>query len=98
MKTFPAGCNLFFGIFHEGIAGCLGVAVFGKSSSTDSKLKLFPVGMKPANIIEMQRLWISDAMGKNEESKTLSLIIEKIKVHAPEIKVLWSFKTACTDS
>lgn len=95
MKTFPAGAFLYFGIFHEGYKNCMGVAVFGKSTSTDSKAGLFPSTVKPENILEMQRLWISDIMGHNAESKSLSLIIDKIKMHAKHIKVVWTYAGGC---
>lgn len=95
MKTFPAGANLFFGIKHEGISALLGVAVFGKSSTTDKKLNLFPGNLKSENIIEMQRLWLSDLLGKNAESKTLSLIISKIKINYHQIKILWTYAGGC---
>lgn len=95
MKTFPAGAFLYFGIFHEGIKQCMGVAVFGKSTSTDAKAKLFPAFIHSENIIEMQRLWISDMMGKNAESKTLSLLVASIKKNAPDIKVVWTYAGGC---
>lgn len=95
MKTFPAGAFLYFGIFHKGIKNIQGVAVFGKSTSTDSKAKLFPETVKPENILEMQRLWISDLMGKNAESKSLSLIVEAIKKNAKHIKVVWTYAGGC---
>lgn len=95
MKTFPAGALIYFGIKHEGMDGLLGVAVFGRSTSTDSKSKLFPDYVKPENIIEMQRLWISDNLGANAESKTLSLIIKKFKEHAPQFKIVWTYAGGC---
>lgn len=96
MKTFPAGSFLYFGIKHEGMNGLVGVAVFGKSSGTDAKTKLFD-DVESNNIIEMQRLWISDALGANAESKTLSLIIDKIKKNYPNIKILWTYAGGCKD-
>lgn len=96
MKTFPAGSCLYFGIKHEGMAGLMGVAVFGKSSGTDAKTKIFP-DVNPENIIEMQRLWISDALGANAESKTLSLIIDAIKKHYTKIKIVWTYAGGCKD-
>lgn len=94
MKTFPSGAKLFFGIFHKGFTGLQGVAVFGKSSGTDAKSKLFPQ-TEPENIIEMQRLWVSDNLGHNAESKTLSLIMKVIKQKAPSIKVVWTYAGGC---
>jgi len=95
MRTFPAGAFLYFGITHEDSKAALGVAVFGKSSSTDSKINLFKGNVKKSEIIEMQRLWLSDQLGKNAESKTLSIIIAAIKSHYKDIKVIWTYSGGC---
>jgi len=95
MKTFPAGAALFYGIFHGGLKTVRGVAVFGKSSSTNSKCKIF--GIKENEILEMQRLWVSDLLGHNAESKILSLIMKNIKQNAPQIKVIWTYAGGCKD-
>lgn len=97
MKTFPAGAKIYFGILHEGFEGIQGVAVFGYSSSTLAKTKLFENHVKPNEIIEMQRLWISDKMLKNAESKTLSLIADKFKEHAPHLKIIFTYAGGCKD-
>lgn len=96
MKTFPSGAKLFMGVMYRGNDQAQGVAVFGKSSGTDAKVKLFP-NVKPENIIEMQRLWISDDLGHNAESKTLSLIVDQFKIHAPQVKVIWTYAGGCKD-
>lgn len=96
MKTFPAGSWLYFGIMHKGIKELMGVAVFGRSTGTDAKAKLFP-NVKPDEILEMQRLWISDAMKMNAESKSLSLIIETIKKNYPTLKLVWTYAGGCKD-
>lgn len=95
MKTFPAGANVYVGILHEGLPGLKGVAVFGMSTATLKKLKLFPDSVKEENIIEMQRLWISDDLGHNAESKVLSLIMDLFKKKAPQIKVVWTYAGGC---
>lgn len=97
MKTFPAGAQVYFGILHEGMTGLKGVAVFGNSTATKAKTKLFPDSVGPENIIEMQRLWISDDLGHNAESKVLSLIMAKFKTHAKHIKVVWTYAGGCKD-
>lgn len=94
MKTFPSGAKLFVGIYHKGFKPIMGVAVFGMSTGTLSKVKLFP-GITAENIIEMQRLWIDDKMLHNAESKTLSLIMKLFKEKAPQIKVVWTYAGGC---
>ena len=93
MKTFPAGAHIAFSINYPGYTGPMGVAVFGKSISTDKKCKLF--GIEPINIIEMQRLWISDKLGANAESKTLSKIMAIFKNYLPNLKVVWTYAGGC---
>jgi len=95
MKTFPAGAKIYLGILHEGFPGLKGVAVFGMSSSTLKKISLFPAGFKEENIIEMQRLWVSDDLGKNAESKILSLIMDLFKQKLKQIKVVWTYAGGC---
>lgn len=97
MKTFPAGAKVYFGILHDGFPGIQGVAVFGYSSSTKSKVNLFENKIGEHEIIEMQRLWISDSMLKNAESKSLSLMAEKFKQNAPQIKIIFTFAGGCKD-
>jgi hypothetical protein len=95
MKTFPSGAKVFFGVLHEGISGAVGVAVFGSSSGTLSKIKLFKGMVKENEIIEMQRLWISDLMGQNAESKVLALLMKAFKEKAPQLKVVWTYAGGC---
>lgn len=75
--------------------GLKGVAVFGMSSGTLKKLILFPDDVKEENIIEMQRLWVSDDLGKNAESKILSLIMDQFKKNARQIKIVWTYAGGC---
>ena len=97
MKTFPAGAKIYIGVIHEGFDGLVGVAVFGSSTGTNAKIKLFPDNIESKNIIEMQRLWISDEMGHNAESKTLSLCMDMFKKSLPVIKVVWTYAGGCKD-
>lgn len=97
MRTFPAGASVYFGILHDGMPGLKGVAVFGQSSATKAKAKLFPEDVGPEHIIEMQRLWVSDDLGKNAESKVLSLIMDIFKQAAAHLKVVWTYAGGCKD-
>lgn len=94
MKTAPSGAALAFGIFHPDFKGVKGVCIFGRSTGTDAKANYFP-DVKPENILEMQRLWISDDLGHNAESKTLSLMMKKIKDTYEQIKVVWTYAGGC---
>lgn len=95
MKTFPSGAKIYFGILHEGFEGLVGVAIFGFSSGTNKKSKLFHGLLAENSILEMQRLWVSDDMGHNAESKILSLMMASFKSKLPEIKVIWTYAGGC---
>lgn len=97
MKTMPSGAKIYFGIYHEGMELPQGVIVLGKSSGTDAKVKLFDGMVGKDNIIEMQRLWISDKMGHNAESKTLSLLAKFFKEKYKQLKVIWTYAGGCKD-
>lgn len=94
MHTSPSGARLAFGIYHQGMPGIRGVCILGKSTATNKKASLFP-GCQPENLLEMQRLWISDALGHNAESKTLSMVMAKIKAHYPQLKVVITYAGGC---
>jgi hypothetical protein len=94
MKTAPSGALLAFGIFHPQLKGVKGILVFGRSTGTDAKAKLFPK-CEPENILEMQRMWISDDLGHNAESKTISLVMKMIKDHYEKIKIVWTYAGGC---
>lgn len=93
MQTFPAGARLSLGVFFE--KRCVGVLVFGFSASTDEKVARLVPSLRRENYLEMQRMWISDSMGHNTESKTLSLAIRCIKQNAPAIKLIYTHAGGC---
>lgn len=95
MRTAPSGAKLAFGIWYGDDKKIRGVCIFGKSSGTEAKLKLIGNGVQDGEIIEMQRLWIDDALGHNAESKTLSLIMKAFKEHYPKIKCVVTYAGGC---
>jgi protein-arginine kinase activator protein McsA len=94
MKTFPSGSYLHFGIFDKTNNKIAGIAVFGYSSSTDSKVKKLVNDLQKNEYIEMQRLWISDDFGHNAESYVLSLIIQTLK-QKTKVKIIFTHAGGC---
>ena len=66
MKTWPQGAKVAFGLMFEG--KCVGVMVSGYASATERKIKKHCHNIARNQYIELQRTWISDAMGHNSES------------------------------
>lgn len=77
------------GIFQEGIEECLGVAVFGYMMQQSCYPKY---GLKDKEeILELNRMWIDDRLGKNAESILISKSFKIIKQIAPHVKIIQSF-------
>lgn len=76
-----------FGIYRD--EKLLGVAVFGNLMNPNSWNKVTDEG-KDA-VIELNRMWISDELGKNAESILISSSIKIIKNVYPKIKFIQSF-------
>jgi hypothetical protein len=84
--------NNAFGIINIGIFKnnkLLGCAVFGNMMNTKSYLSLAQI--EKNEIIELNRLWISDELGKNAETILISKAFSIIKRKMPQIKLVQSF-------
>ena len=79
-----------FGIFRENQNRCLGVASFGNLMNPKSAVNIAK-DLKQHEIIELNRLWVSDELGRNIETVFLSLCFKYIKRNHPEIKLIQSF-------
>lgn len=69
-----------FGIFQEGAeleAQCLGVAVYGYMKNLKAKIFTYP--NPNAIMIELNRMWIDDKLGKNAESLLIAHSLKAIK-------------------
>jgi len=66
MKTWPHGSKVAFGLMLRG--KCLGVMVAGYAPATERKVKKWCSKIERNQYIELQRTWVSDAMGHNSES------------------------------
>jgi hypothetical protein len=77
MKTWPQGASLAYGLFYEG--KCHGVMVLGYAPTTEKKVKKHCRKIEKNQYIELQRTWISDAMGHNTESWMMSRVMQKLK-------------------
>lgn len=79
-----------YGIFQEGNNECLGVAVFGHLMNPNS-YKSICDNITRDQIIELNRLWVSDVLGHNTETVFLSLCFKLIRKDYPHIKLVQSF-------
>ena len=79
--------TICFGIFKGGVL--LGVAAFGNLMNTKSFHRITDYGKE--SLIELNRLWISDELGKNAETLFLGACFKIIKKTHPEIKFIHSF-------
>ena len=83
--------QLNFGIFYEG--SLLGAAQFGPSIDKRRMGKNLGIGMNES--LELNRLAISDKLGKNAESRVLGICLRMIKKQYPFIRCIISFADAC---
>lgn len=84
--------NMSFGIINVGIYKndkLLGCAVFGSMMNPKAYSKIADI--KENEIIELNRLWISDELGKNAETILISKAFSIIKRKMPHIKLVQSF-------
>jgi hypothetical protein len=76
-----------YGIFKNDIL--LGVAVFGNLMNPNSYKNITTLGKD--SVIELNRMWISDELGKNAETILISSSFKCIKKDYPHIKFVQSF-------
>lgn len=86
--TVPKGVRFHLGIFVDEIL--YGVAQFGYGIRPKDTCK-WVMGTKPNEYLELNRLWISDKLGKNAESNSISKALKWIKERQPELKWIISF-------
>lgn len=87
-KTVAQGVQFHIGIFYENTLK--GVAQFGYGIKPHKTCK-WVSGTLPNEYLELNRLWISDEIGVNSESKSISLCLKYIKTKKPELKWIISF-------
>jgi hypothetical protein len=86
--TVPKGVKYHLGIFIDNTL--YGVAQFGFGIRPQDTCK-WVEGTTKDEYLELNRLWISDKLGKNAESNAISKALKWIKEHKPNIKWIISF-------
>lgn len=83
-----AGQNFTFalGVFWEG--RCEGVLTFGNPISN---LAVHRYGLKQCESLELRKMWCSDVLPANSESRTLAIAARLIRQHYPQIKILLTY-------
>jgi hypothetical protein len=87
-RTVAQGVQFHIGIFYENIL--YGVAQFGYGIRPADTCK-WVKNTEPNEYLELNRLWMSDELGMNSESKSISLCLKYIKLKKPELKWIISF-------
>lgn len=83
--------QLNYGVFYKGkLMGC---AQFGPSIDKRRMAQNLGIGMNES--LELNRLAISDFLGKNAESRVLGICLKLIKKQYPFIRCIISFADAC---
>ena len=83
--------QLNFGVFKNGVLK--GAAQFGPS--IDKRRMASSLGCGMNEVLEINRLAISDDLGKNTESRVLGVCIRMIKKQYPFIRAIVSFADGC---
>lgn len=81
-----------FGIFRAGQEDedhCLGLAAIGWMKNP--KARLFTSAVPAGRMLELNRMWIDDALGKNAESILIAASIRLLKIMDPTCVALQSF-------
>lgn len=86
--TVPKGVKFHLGIFIDEIL--YGVAQFGYGIKPQETCK-WVRGTNKDEYLELNRLWISDKLGKNAESNSISKALKWVKENKPELKWIISF-------
>jgi len=86
--TVAQGVQFNIGIFYESVL--YGVAQFGYGIRPKDTCKWVKDTLSN-EYLELNRLWLSDKLGMNSESKTISMCLKYVKQRKPELKWIISF-------
>ena len=75
----PSGSQLVYGIFEQN--KIQGVIIFGSTSGQN--VRRIVLGTTGRQTIELTRLWLSDNLPKNSESKVIAIAIRLLKKVKP---------------
>ncbi|MEM7213763.1 MAG: hypothetical protein AAF479_18110, partial [Pseudomonadota bacterium] len=87
-KRIVSNSKHHLGVFQDG--RLLGVLQYGYAmnpASADSVVK----GTATDEYLELNRMWLSDVLPRNSESRALSLSIKFLRKRAPKVKWIQSF-------
>lgn len=80
-----------FGVFqNDNLEECLGVLVFGNMMNPSS-YKGISEDLEKGNLIELNRMWLNDNLGKNAETTVMALCFKYMKHNCKEVKVIQTF-------
>jgi hypothetical protein len=85
LHSLPGGTCLAFGVFTAG--SLLGAMTFGVGPTNAYSLA---EDVKPDECLTLTRLWLSDALPRNSESRVLGIVLRDLKHHT-RLKFLVSY-------
>jgi hypothetical protein len=85
LHSLPGGTCLAFGVFIAG--SLLGAMTFGVGPTNAYSLV---GGAKPDDCLTLTRLWLSDALPRNSESRVVGIVLRNLKQHT-KVKFLVSY-------
>lgn len=89
-RKWSAGFGLYnYGIFKENSNECLGVAVYGYLMHP--KARQFSHPNKKARMLELNRMWIDDCLGKNAESILIAHSLKLLRKDDRTVVAVQSF-------
>ena len=86
LASYPGGPLLNFGIFFG--SSLLGVAVLGVGPAN---IHGFFLDAEPTEVSCLARLWLDDRLGRNSESRVLSVIIRQLRRHQDVIRAVVAY-------
>ena len=86
LGSYPASSHFNLGAFARGML--LGVCVIGCGPAG---LKHLFEGAEGAQVACLTRFWLDDRLGRNSESRTLSIIFRQLKKHQNTIKAIVAY-------
>ncbi len=83
LHSMPTAARLCFGVFHEGELA--GAVVFTAGARQGHRLL---AGGRPEDVVTLARLWLSDALPKNAESRVIGVALRYLRRSTPWKMVL----------
>lgn len=85
LHSMPAAARLCFGVYQDGVLS--GAVIFTAGARQGHKLL---AAAKPQEVATLARLWLSDSLPKNAESRVIGVVLRHLRHHT-DWKLLLSY-------